>query len=112
MRMLQEYRRIYANVPVEQLVSPPSARPLWPNASGSSVRSVDRNRFIIGTSVEGEVWVRVKNEPIRTGEIASPVLNSGEPVSDGDVEAFADAGDLSEYIVSLDVAAQWVSKSC
>jgi len=110
MQMLRRDRKIDANVPGDQLVSPPFTRPCWPNASGSSVRSVGRNRFIVGTSIEGEVWVRVKDEPIRTREVASPVLNSGESISDGNVEAFADTSNSSEYIVSLNVAAQRVSK--
>ena len=54
--------------------------------------------------------MRVKDEPIRTREVASPVLNSGESISDGNVEAFADTSNSSEYIVSLNVAAQRVSK--
>jgi hypothetical protein len=61
--------------------------------------------LIVDTSVEGEVRVRVKDDPIRIGEVASPVGNPGKSVSDSDVETLADASDLSEHVVCLDVAA-------
>ena len=50
----------------------------------------------------------VEDEPIRIGEVASPRVNSCESVPNGDVEAFTDPSDLSEHVVSLDVAAQRV----
>ena len=49
--------------------------------------------------------MRVKNDPIRIGEETGPVLDTGESVSDGDVESLTDAGDLSERVVSLNVTA-------
>jgi hypothetical protein len=67
--------------------------------------------LVVDFSVEGEVGVRVKYDPIRIGEVPSPVLNAGESVSDGNVETLANAGDFTEHVVSLDVAAQCVSES-
>ena len=54
--------------------------------------------------------MRVKYDPIRIGKVVSPGGDAGEAVSDGDVETLADASDLSEHVVSLDVTAQRVSK--
>jgi hypothetical protein len=48
--------------------------------------------------------MRVQDDPIRVGEEASPTINSRKSVPDGDVEAFADTGDLSKSVMSLDVA--------
>ena len=48
----------------------------------------------------------VEYDPIRTGKVVSPVFNSGKPVSNGDIEAFADACDLPEHVMGLDVAAR------
>ena len=96
-------------IPVDQLVGPASACLLWPNTSGSSVRSGERNRVIVDTPIEGEVRVRVKNKPIRIGEVTSPVLNPSETISDGNVETLADTSDPSEHVVSLDVAAERVN---
>ena len=56
--------------------------------------------------------MRVQDDPIRVGEIVSPSTDSSESVADGDVEAFANTGDLSESVVGLDVAAQRAHKSC
>ena len=50
--------------------------------------------------------MRVQDDPIRVGEIASPSIDASKSVSDGDVEAFANTSDFSESIVGLDVAAQ------
>ena len=46
----------------------------------------------------------VQDDPVRVREEASPSVNSCKPVSDGNVEAFADTGDLAKGVVSLDVA--------
>lgn len=56
--------------------------------------------------------MRVQDDPIRVGEETGPSADSGKSVSDGDVVAFADAGDLSKGVVSLDVAAQRVNEPC
>lgn len=53
----------------------------------------------------------VQDDPIRVREETSPSIDPGESISDGDVEAFAYAGDLPESVVSLDVAVQWMKKS-
>jgi len=98
--------RMNADTPVVQLVSPRLTRLLWPNTSGSSIRSDDANRLIIDTSIKGEVRMGVEYDPIRTGKVVSPVFNSGKPVSNGDIEAFADACDLPEHVMGLDVAAR------
>ena len=50
----------------------------------------------------------VEDDPIGIGEVASPGGDAGESVTDGDVETLADAGDLSEDVVSLDVTARRV----
>lgn len=93
------------DIPANQLVSPSITGLMRPNASGSSVRAGVPDRLIVDASVEGKVWVRVKNDPIRIGEETGPVLDTGESVSDGDVESLTDAGDLSERVVSLNVTA-------
>ena len=49
--------------------------------------------------------MRVQDEPVRVGEEARPGVNSSESVSDGDVVTLANTGDLSENVVSLNVAA-------
>jgi hypothetical protein len=49
--------------------------------------------------------VRVEDDPIRVGEEAIPAVNCGETVSDGDVVTLANTGDLSEDVVSLNIAA-------
>ena len=48
--------------------------------------------------------MRVQDDPIRIGEEASPSINSRKSVTDGDIEAFADASDLSKSVMSLNVA--------
>lgn len=53
--------------------------------------------------------MRIQDDPVRVGEVASKSINSGEPVSDGNVEAFADTSDFPEHVVGLDVAALQVS---
>ena len=68
--------------------------------------------MIIGAVVEGEIRVRVKDDPIRIREVVSPCCNSGESVPDGNVEAFADTGDRSERVMSLNVATQRVGEPC
>jgi len=101
--------RTGVDIPVDQLVGPASTCLLWPNASGSPVRSGSRDRVIVDTPVEGEVRVRVKNKPVRIGEVTGPVLNTRETVPDGNIETLSDAGYPSEHVVSLDVAAERVN---
>ena len=91
-------------------MSPGFACLFWPNASGSSVWSVVRDRLIIGVIVEGEIRVRVEDDPIRIREVVGPCCNSGESVPDGNVEAFTDAGDPPERVMSLNVATQRIGK--
>lgn len=104
---VQRFQRSHetdVDIPVYQLVGPSLTGLQRPNASEPSVRPGVRNRLIVGVSVEGEVRMRVEDNPIRIGEIASPVADTGESVSDGDVKTLADSSDPSECVVSLDVA--------
>ena len=97
------------DIPVDQLVGPASTCLLWPDASGSPVRSGERDRVIVDAPVEGEVRVGVKDKSIRIREVTSPVLNPSESVSNGNIEALPDAGNPSEHVVSLDIAAERVN---
>lgn len=59
---------------------------------------------------EAHVWVSVHGESVFAGEEVCPVFEVLETVVDGEVRtvSFAEAGDVSEDIVHLDVAAREV----
>lgn len=73
--------KVNADIPREHPGSPAGTRLLWPNTSIVSVWSDVRNWRGVGTSVKGEVRVRVQDDSVRVGKVASPNIECSESVS-------------------------------